>query len=159
LVLGLVFVVGVAVEVGAKNLVQRLLDAVLQRIPIIGSVYGTSKQLVSLVDKREGADLAGMQAVFCLFGGESGVGVLALLVSPERFRLNGRDYLVVIVPTAPVPVGGGLLFVPAEMVRPARVSVEALMSIYVSMGVTAPQLLPPTTRSETQPTRRAHPAE
>jgi uncharacterized membrane protein len=48
----------------------------------------------------------------------------------------------VIVPTAPVPVGGGLLFVPQEWVRPAEVGMEALTSIYVSMGVTARQHLP-----------------
>ena len=39
-------------------------------------------------------------------------------------------------------VGGGLLFVPADMVQPVDVSVEGLMSIYVSMGVTTPQFPP-----------------
>jgi uncharacterized membrane protein len=143
IVLAAIFLLGASVEAGAKSLVQRLFDSLLQRIPLIGSVYGTSKQLVGIVDKREDADLKGMRAVFCFFGAESGAGVLALLVSPERFRLHGRDYHIVIVPTAPVPVGGGLLFIPAESVRPVDVTVEALMSMYVSMGVTAPQFLPP----------------
>ncbi len=142
LVLAGIFVIGVAVEAGAKSWMQRLLDAVLQRIPVVGSVYGTSKQLVGLVDKKRDANLQGMRAVFCFFGGQTGAGVLALLVSPERFRINGREYHIVIVPTAPVPVGGGLLFVPAEIVQPADVSIEAVVSIYVSMGVTAPQFLP-----------------
>ena len=141
-VVAMVFLIGALVEAGAKNLVQRLLDAVLQRIPIIGSVYGTSKQLVGIVDKKGDANLKGMRAVFCFFGGPNGAGVLALLVSADKFHLNGRDYHIVIVPTAPVPVGGGLLFVPADTVQPADVSVEGLMSIYVSMGVTAPQFLP-----------------
>jgi uncharacterized membrane protein len=142
LVLASVFLVGAAVEAGAKNLLQRLQDAILQRIPIVGSVYGTSKQLVSLVDKKGDADIKGMRAVFCYFGGTSGAGVLALLVSPEQFHMGGRDYHIVIVPTAPVPVGGGLLFIPTESVHPVDVSVEGLMSMYVSMGVTAPQFLP-----------------
>jgi uncharacterized membrane protein len=142
LVLGIIFVVGLAVEAGAKNLLQGLLDALVTRIPVIGSVYGTSKQIVGLVDKRQDANLKGMKAVFCSFGDQRGAGVLALLVSPERFQINGREYHIVIVPTAPVPVGGGLLFVPVEAVRPTDVSVEGLMSIYVSMGVTAPQFLP-----------------
>lgn len=150
LVLVLIFLVGAAVEAGAKDLVQRLIDALLQRIPIIGSVYGTSKQLVGIVDKKGDDKLKGMRPVFCSFGGTSGAGVLALLVSPELYRLNGVDYHIVIVPTAPVPVGGGLLFVPAPMVRPADVSVEGLMSIYVSMGVTAPQFLPQTADSKPQ---------
>jgi uncharacterized membrane protein len=54
----------------------------------------------------------------------------------------GRACLAVLVPTAPVPIGGGLLFVPQEWVSPADVGAEALTSIYVSMGVTAAQHLP-----------------
>lgn len=148
LVVGIIFLVGALVQAGAKNLVQRLFDALLHRIPIIGSVYGTSKQLVGIMDKKGDENLKGMRAVFCFFGGTSGAGVLALLVSPERFRINGREYHIVIVPTAPVPVGGGLLFIPADMVQPADVSVEGLMSMYVSMGVTAPQFLPQAEHSQ-----------
>jgi uncharacterized membrane protein len=36
-----------------------------------------------------------------------------------------------------VPVGGALLYVPKAWVTPAPVGMEALTSIYVSMGVTA----------------------
>jgi len=143
LVLGIVFVVGVVVEMGAKRLLGRLVDAIVQRIPIIGGIYGTSKQLVGMLDKKDEADLKGMSVVFCMFGQAGGCGLLALLVSPEQFEINGRQYVIVIVPTAPVPVGGGLLFVPADSVVPADISVDGLMSIYVSMGVTASEFLPP----------------
>src|SRR5262245_36842095 len=44
LVLAGIFAIGVVAESGARSLIQRLLDAVLKRIPIVGSVYGTSKQ-------------------------------------------------------------------------------------------------------------------
>jgi len=141
LVLGVVFLVGVLVEMGAKKFLGQLVDAVLQRIPLIGNIYGTSKQLVDMLGKKDEADLQGMSVVFCMFGRETGVGLLALLVSPERFRISGRDHQVVMVPTAPVPFGGALLFVPAESVVPADMSVDGLMSIYVSMGVTAPQFM------------------
>jgi len=47
----------------------------------------------------------------------------------------------VLVPTAPVPVGGGPLFVPAHWVVPAEIGIEGVTSIYVSMGVTAGQYL------------------
>jgi uncharacterized membrane protein len=39
-------------------------------------------------------------------------------------------------------MGGSLFFVPVTSVRPANLSVDAFMSIYVSMGVTGPQFLP-----------------
>jgi uncharacterized membrane protein len=143
LVLGLVFVVGVLVEAGARNLFQHVTEGVLGRIPLVGSVYGTSRQVVAMLEKKDDANLKGMSVVFCLFGGEGSAAFLALLVSPQRFRIRERDYQIVIVPTAPVPIGGGLLFVPAEAIQPTDLSVEGLMSIYVSMGVTAPQFLPP----------------
>ena len=142
LVLGCVLLIGIAVEAGARNLVQRLLDFAIERIPIIGGIYGTSKQLVTLFEKKDPEKIQGMKAVFCFFGEKTGVGVMALLVSPEQYCINGRKYHIVIVPTAPVPFGGGLFFIPVEMVQPADVSVEGLMSIYVSMGVGAAQLLP-----------------
>jgi uncharacterized membrane protein len=142
--LGCVLLLGFVVEAGAKNFVQRLFDAAMKRIPIVGSIYGTSKQLVTLFEKKDPDQLQGMKAVFCFFGEKTGAGLLALLVSPERFKINGREFHIVIVPTAPVPVGGGLFFVPVEMVQPTDVSVEGLMSIYVSMGVSAPQFLPGT---------------
>jgi uncharacterized membrane protein len=151
-VLGGVYAVGVLVEAGARNLIQRLSDAVLSRIPIVGSIYGTSKQLVGMLDKQADDALKGMKVVFCLFGGEGGAGFLALLVSDERVRIRDRDYQIVIVPTAPVPFGGGLVFVPTEAIQPSSMSAEGLISIYVSMGLTAAQFLPVTTgaRKEAQ---------
>ena len=141
LVLAVIFAIGVVAELGARRLIQQLLDSVLQRIPIVGSVYGTSKQLVGTLDQKDAAAMKSMQVVFCYFGKEAGAGFLALLVSPERYRINSREYQIVIVPTAPVPIGGGLLFVPAEVVQPTDLSVEGLMSISVSMGITASQFL------------------
>ena len=143
IVLGVVFVVGILVEVGAKRILSRLVEAFVQWIPIVGGIYGTSKQIVGMLDKKDEADLKGMSVVFCVFGQQAGCGLLALLVSPQKFEINGRDYMIVVVPTAPVPVGGGLIFVPADSVVDADMSVDGLMSIYVSMGVTAPEFIKP----------------
>ena len=67
--------------------------------------------------------------------------VLGLLTTHEPVLLGGQPFHGVLVPTAPVPVGGGLLFVPAHWVLPADLGIEAVTSIYVSMGVTANQYL------------------
>ena len=58
---------------------------------------------------------------------------------PKPIVIGEQQYHVVLVPSAPVPVGGCLVYVPLEWVKPADFGVEALMSIYVSMGVTTPQ--------------------
>ncbi|MDG2383217.1 MAG: DUF502 domain-containing protein [Pirellulaceae bacterium] len=147
LVLSIVFALGLFVELGAKRMLQSIVDALLTRVPIVSSIYGTSKQLIGMLDKKDEADLQGMRSVFCLFGDKNPTAMLALLTSPERFNIGGQEYHAVIIPTAPVPIGGGLVFVPAEKVISADVSVDGLMSVYVSMGVTAPQFLPVAERS------------
>lgn len=136
-----VFSLGLLVEMGAKRFLHRVFDAVARRVPLIGGVYGTSKQLVAMFDRKNESELKSMSVVWCFFGKEGGAGVLALMPSSERFRVNGRDFHVVIIPTAPVPFGGALVFMPVESVQPADMSVDGLMSIYVSMGITAPQFL------------------
>lgn len=138
-----ILVLGFLVEAGARNFLQRAQDRVLGRIPLIGSLYGTSRQILSLLDQKDPEKMKSMQAVFVHFGGSGGCGVLALQVSTDELRIGGKDYRIVIIPTAPVPVGGGLLFVPAESIQPTDLSVDKLMSIYVSMGVTASQFIKP----------------
>jgi uncharacterized membrane protein len=141
-VLAAIFALGVLVEMGAKRFIQGRIDALANRVPLLSGVYGTARQLVGMMDRKEDADLKGMSVVFCVFGKETGAAFLALLPTPERFRVGDVDYHAVIIPSAPVPVGGSLIFVPASSVRPADLSVDAFMSIYVSMGVTGPQFLP-----------------
>ena len=141
-VLALIFGLGVLMELGAKRLIQENLDRIGNRLPMLGGVYGTVRQLVGMMDK-ENSDLKGMSVVFCLFGGESGAMFLALLPTPELFRVGDIDYHAILIPSAPVPVGGSLIFVPAKSVVPAGLSVDAFMSIYVSMGVSGPQFMPP----------------
>lgn len=141
-VLVLIFALGVLVEAGARRFLGRWFDGAMHRIPLMGGVYGTAKQLVSMLDRKRDSDMSGMRVVYCTLGGESGAVLLALLVSPDRFMINEAPYHAIMVPTAPVPVGGGLVFVPADAVREAPISLDAFMSIYVSMGVTARQFLP-----------------
>ena len=142
-VLAAIFVLGVLVQMGARRLFLGKLDTLAEHIPLLGGVYGTARQVVGMMNKKGGTDLQGMRVVFCLFGKEKGIVLLGLLPTPQLFRVGDVDYHAVLVPTAPVPVGGGLIFVPAESIRPTDISVDAFMSIYVSMGVSAPQFLPP----------------
>jgi uncharacterized membrane protein len=143
IVLALIFGLGMLVELGARRLVYDRLDSFAERIPILGGIYGTARQLVGLMDTKGNPDFKTMQVVFCNFGGDSGAAFLALLPTPDVFRIGEVDYNAVLIPSAPVPVGGSLLFVPVTSVRPADLSVDAFMSIYVSMGVTGPQFMKP----------------
>lgn len=138
-----IFLLGVAVTSGLNRFMAMSVNAVVQRIPIVRNVYDVVKSLVDLFAQRDSEKMKSMSPVWLTFGGpdakDGGTMVLGLLSTSEPVMLNGRPYLAVLIPTAPVPVGGGLLYVPAEWVTRAEVGMEGVTSIYVSMGVTSAQ--------------------
>jgi uncharacterized membrane protein len=138
-VLSAIYVLGLLVQAGLQRRLQVFVDDLIRRIPLVGSVYDLAHRFVGMLDQKEQTDLKTMSPVWCFFGGEGGAAVLALLATPERILLAGRPHHVVLVPTAPVPFGGGLFFVPVEWIKAAPFGVEGLTSIYVSMGISAPQ--------------------
>jgi uncharacterized membrane protein len=82
------------------------------------------------------------RVVYCQFGDKSGVGLLGLQVSDQTFRLNGSECVIVYVPTSPLPMSGGIIFAPKESVFPVEMTVDALMQIYLSIGVLASSVVP-----------------
>lgn len=141
IVLGVIFALGFFFEMGAKKYVQARVDGLIRKIPVMGGVYGTARQLADMMDSKSENDMKAMSVVYIAFGSETGAAFLALQPTPEKFRIGEIDYHAILIPTAPVPFGGSLLFVPAAQVKKADMSVDAFMSVYVSMGVTGPQFL------------------
>ena len=139
--MGATLLLGFLVESGMRGLLGRVTQAIADRLPLVGKVYDTSKQLVDMLDKQGDDKLKGMSVVYCTFGEKGGVGVLALLPTPENIDIDGKPFKIVLVPQSPVPIGGGLLFMPADSVERVEMSVETFMSVYVSMGVTAPGIM------------------
>jgi uncharacterized membrane protein len=134
-----VFLLGVFVRTRFSNIVAEFLEGIVQRIPVIRTIYDFAKSLVDLLGQRDSEKLKSMSPVWLYFGGEGGAAVLGLLSTSEPVVLAGKPYVGVLVPSAPVPVGGGLIYVPADWVKPAHMGVEGLTSIYVSMGITSQQ--------------------
>lgn len=133
---------GLLVEKGLQRGVTAVVNSVVRRIPIVRTVYDTIHKFVDLVARRDEAQLKSMRPIWVHFGGPGGVSALALLSSPDAVMVKGEPCYAVIVPTAPVPIGGGLLYVPIHWVSPAEVGMDGLTSIYVSMGLTSAQFMP-----------------
>lgn len=138
LTIALIYLLGLLVQSRLKAPIKAMLDNTMRRIPLVGSVYALAERFVSVIGDRQQADIAAMSPVWCFFGGD-GVAVLGLLPNPEPVHIDGRTYLTVLVPTAPIPVGGGLLYVPSEWVKPADFGIDTLTSVYLSMGITLPR--------------------
>jgi uncharacterized membrane protein len=138
-VMAAVFLLGLLVHTRLREVLAALLNGIVQRIPLVRSIYDLIKKFVDLLAQRDDEGLRSMRPVWLHFGGVGGAAVLGLQSTPEPVRMGDLDYLAVLVPTAPVPIGGGLLYVPSDWVTPAEVSMEGLTSIYVSMGITSQQ--------------------
>jgi uncharacterized membrane protein len=132
------YALGAVIQTRFRRHLRTLVDNTLCRVPLIGPVYDLTSRFVGMLDGDSQADLKAMSPVWCFFGGQGGVAALALMPNPEPVVLDGRSYLAILVPTAPVPFGGGLIYVPADWVKPAGFGVDRLMSVYVSMGVAKP---------------------
>ncbi len=144
IIVGAIFVLGLLVESGLRSFILNSLDWLIMRIPLVSTVYDLSKRFVAIVDRRGGGEdsLKSMSPVWCFFGGEGSAAVLGLMPSPEPVVIREHSYLGLLVPSAPVPFGGALIYVPSAWVRPAEGGVERLMNVYVSMGVTPPISFP-----------------
>jgi uncharacterized membrane protein len=136
-----IFMLGLLVQTRLRVVLHRTMDGVMQRIPLVRHVYDIVRKMVDLLSQRDKDGLASMRPVWLRFGGPGQVAVLGLLSTPEPVLVCGEPYLGVMVPTSPVPVGGGLLYVPQAWVTLAPLGVDGLTSIYVSMGVTSAQHL------------------
>ncbi len=139
-----ILILGLLVEKGLQKGFTAIINGLVRKIPIVRTIYDTIHQFVGLVAKRDDDQLRSMRPVWVHFGGSGGVSALALLSSPEAVLVKDEPCYAVIIPTAPVPIGGGLLYVPVDCVSPAEVGMEGLTSIYVSMGLTSAQFLPTT---------------
>ncbi|KJU79468.1 hypothetical protein N619_09560 [Ectopseudomonas oleovorans] len=128
---------GLAVQLGLRRPLSWLIDRPLRPPPLIGNFYNLAERFVGLLDKSKNPDTTTMAPAWRFFGGD-GAAVLALRPSSESIELEGRAYCAILIPTAPIPVGGGLLYVPEAWIRPADMGVDQLTSIYVSMGLTPP---------------------
>ncbi|HKB21518.1 MAG TPA: DUF502 domain-containing protein [Methyloceanibacter sp.] len=143
IILGCIFLLGLFVETRLWPLVQTGLDSLISRIPLVSNVYELSKRFVAIVDRSGNKNnLQSMRPVWCFFGGEGGAAVLGLMPSPDPVQIGEHSYVGLLVPSAPVPFGGALIYVPTDWVKPADGGVERLMNVYVSMGVTPPESMP-----------------
>jgi uncharacterized membrane protein len=136
-----IYLLGLVAQAGLKGPFQAVADRTVRRIPILGGLYSLADRFVGLLDQKQGADIGAMRPVWCFFGGK-GVATLALAPSATPIEIEGRQYYAVLIPTAPVPFGGALLYVPADWVRPADIGVDKLTAVYVSMGITPPSASP-----------------
>jgi uncharacterized membrane protein len=143
-----IWLLGLIVKTQAKNIIQDYLDRLFSRVPFIRSIYSPVSRVVRLVTDREGGasgDLSSMSVISCRFGGNgaNGVDILALLASQHVYNVAGHRRRLVYLPTAPIPMSGGLVLVQEDAITPVpEMKVDDLLKVYVSLGALAPEAMP-----------------
>jgi uncharacterized membrane protein len=129
----LVWVIGIAVQTRFRPQLEGGLDGLISRIPGLGALYRPLAQFVRMMGSGPGGEMSGMSVVSVSFGAE--VEALALLTSPRIHDFGQGPRYLILIPTAPVPVGGGMLFVEISRVKPVpSMGVDDLAKLYVTMG-------------------------
>ncbi len=129
----LVWLVGIAVQSGVRPQLEGGLDGLISRIPVLGPIYRPLAQFVRMMGTSPGGEMSGMAVVSVSFGEH--VEALALLTSPKLHDFGQGPRYLILIPTAPVPVGGAMLFVEASRVKHVpSMGVDDLAKLYVTMG-------------------------
>ena len=109
---------------------------VLERIPIIKTVYSTTKQIVGIVYSDNGESV--YKRVVAVEYPQKGTYAIGFITSEKNTALKGFlpdvEIMNVFVPTAPNPTSGFLLCVPKVEVHYLDMSVEWAFKLIVSGG-------------------------
>lgn len=146
-----IFVTGVvAANIFGQQLV-RWWDGLLQRIPVVSSVYKAVKQVSDTLLKPEGT---AFRKVLLVRYPHPEAWSLAFQTSVpgEVARRVGDEHVAVFIPTTPSPVNGFYFYVPRSETIELDMSVDVALRTIVSMGVVVtPEALP----AEPDPAGRA----
>lgn len=125
----------------ATNLLGRRLvglgDRLLARIPLVKSIYSSSKQLTEVLS--QGGKDSFRRAVWVEFPRQGSYTIA--FVTNSSPAASGKRYFTVFVPTSPNPTSGYVLLLEENKVYPAAFSVEEAMKIVMSGGMVAPDLI------------------
>jgi uncharacterized membrane protein len=142
--IGLIIVLVVLTLIGAVTagifgrLTRQLMESILNRLPIIRSIYSAIKQIMETVLANKSA--AFRECVLVEFPRKDAWTIAFVTgATPDDVseRVSG-DLVTLYVPTTPNPTSGYLIFVPREDVRPLDMSVEDGIKLIVSGGIVAP---------------------
>lgn len=137
IVIALVTTLGFFVQDRARKVLEDWIDSAISRIPILGKIYRPVAQLLRSMGSSKAEEMSTMGVCRIEFGG--GVETIAFLASAEIFDVGGGPARLVLIPTAPIPVGGALLMVAAHKVHPIpEMKFDDLARLYLTMGMTPP---------------------
>lgn len=113
-------------------------ENILDRIPLVRSVYSAVKQVTSTILS---SDQNSFRQVLLIQYPRKGVWTLAFQTSngmPSFNELTGEQLVTVFIPTTPNPTSGFILMIPKNEVTKLDIDVEDALKFIMSLGVVTP---------------------
>ena len=120
---------------------QRMLrwfEALIQRIPLANTIYGSARQLLDILQTKPD----GTQRVVLVDFPHTEMKSIGFVTRVIREQGTGRELAAVYVPTTPNPTSGYLEIVPVEKITPTDWTVDQAMGFIISGGAVAPDTIP-----------------
>ena len=113
------------------------LEASLDRIPIVKSVYGGARKLIAALQTTPG-DGGEQQRVVLINFPSDNMKTIGLLTRTMTDSESGRKLAIVYVPTTPNPTSGYIEIMPMEHVTSTDWTLDEAMNFIITAGAVAP---------------------
>lgn len=138
----LVFIALVIIGFFAANVLGkffiRFSEYVLDRVPVVRTVYGSTKQIMETVLASQSEAFREVALIEYPRRGVWSIGFITGTTSGEVQRVTKEKMINIFVPTTPNPTSGYLLFVPENDIHRLNMSVEEGIKMVVSGGIVTP---------------------
>lgn len=131
----LLYVLGFVSTTYAARHLFAATESLLMRIPVLQSVYGSTRQMLDLVTHKERKAFKHLALFEYPRGGSYSLG---FVTGEIRFSSDPRRYVSILVPMTPIPSQLFLIILPAEQIRVVEIGIEDGIKMVMSGGVIAP---------------------
>ena len=136
----ILFAIGFAVTNAPGKRVLAWIEGKIERLPLLGFVYSSIKQLVDAL-KGLGSERKFKGVAYVEYP-SAGCRLLGFITGSFHDAQQGREVTSVFIPTAPNPLTGFVILVENEKVMKCDMTLEEASKLVLSAGLVAPGTLP-----------------
>ncbi len=113
-------------------------ERILEKIPLVRSIYGASKQFLQAVSLSSQDSFSKVVLIEYPRKGIYSVGFVTCDSTGEPQRVTDEDMINIFIPTTPNPTSGMFIMVPKDSIIPMSMTVEEGIKLVVSGGMVTP---------------------
>lgn len=134
--IGLIFCVGILMRAWIVKTLYGMGEKILYKIPLVGSVYGSMRDLFTLFSKDQAESFN--QSVLVDWDDKQLLGLVTRSDLDEWFPDDegAKEQIAVFLPMS-FNMGGYMILVKRDQIRPVDMSVEEMMRIALTAGITS----------------------